>query len=214
MSRRKSKNGVGRRKSLDEAWHMEPHELEAAIRGFMEGKDEDGNLPEIVKKPSGLIDLYKTRPRLAKSCAYNDYVLGEACKTISDRYGIPYNTLMTWVCSGKKSWKVIRENIERKYVETIVEQNIEEIGMTMSMMLNIVRSSLVKLVQDSERISINDLPKLTKALTDLHRFSRIKQNLPTDITELVSKKSAKDIVDEINLLDEEFLAISEEEEAE
>lgn len=209
MARRKYVKSGSKRRNLDESWHMDPSELEAAIRSYMEGRDEEGNLPEVVKKPSGLKDLYHTRPRLAKSCAYNDYVLGEACKPIAERYGIPYNTLMTWVCSGKNSWRVIRENIERKYVETIVEQNIEEIGMTMSMMLNIVRTSLIKLVQDSDKISINDLPKLTKALTDLHRFSRIKQNLPTDITELVSKKSAKDIVDEINSLDEEFLAITE-----
>lgn len=208
MTRKKKTSLEKAELALNNSWMLTPEELEEAIASFLEGKD----MPELgsVRKGS-LHELYERRPTIAKAAAYNEYMLGDSAKEITKRYGIPYNTFMSWVHQGKLAWKPQREKLEQKYVDTLVEEKVEEVGLTMSMMLSLIRSSLVKLTQQANGVEINDIPKLTKAVSDLHRFTRLKQNLATDIVEEVKGKTAIDIMEEIQKEDALFLEQEENE---
>ena len=193
---------MARKRNLDESWKLSPEELESALRDLIEESGLD--LTKEKDRKSYLAKLHYEAPKIAKACAFNDYMLGDSLNSISIKYGIPYASLYTWAIKGKRAWKHHKAAAEQKFVDTLIEQKVEEVGMTMSLMLSLIRSSLIKLANKAEDIPINDIPKLSKALSDLHRFSRLKQGQPTDITETISKKSAKELVDEINLVDDEF----------
>lgn len=98
--------------------------------------------------------------------------------------GVKKKTLLNWIHSGPKAWKIERDQDSKHFVRESIERNSKQAHTLVRIGFQLVQDSLVKRAQMGVPLDIKEALMVTNLIVSVDKMMKLAAGEPTEITEL------------------------------